>query len=309
LKLLIVNFHYFRSEVPRAGIYPIKPVEFEKQLEVLGKVFSFCSQADILRWLKEEKYPDGNCCLLTFDDGLREQQQAIDILKRKGIPAIFYIPVGPYKNGKVLAVHKLHHIRSLISDNDFLLLLREYGGMPDAETLKSKARVQYQYDDDVSGVIKYFLNFTLSAHDSEALIGQLFSSFVGDESTFKQHFYFTIDELKRISSDGMLGSHGTAHKPLTALSGEEMKRDIIDSVSYLEEITGARIESFSYPFGSAAAVNDTVARQVHEINLKFAVTMFRGINSEADLTNPFMLKRVDTNDAPGGKKPLKELFF
>jgi hypothetical protein len=80
-------------------------------------------------------------------------------------------------------------------------------------------------------------------------------------------------------------------------------------VSYLEEITGAPIQSFSYPFGSTAAVNDSVARQVHEINLKFAVTMFRGINSEADLTNPFLLKRVDTNDAPGGKKPLKELFF
>jgi len=36
--------------------------------------------------------------------------------------------------------------------------------------------------------------------------------------------------------------------------------------------------------------------------------MWRGLNKEADLTknNRFYLKRVDTNDAPGGKLNSKE---
>jgi hypothetical protein len=49
-----------------------------------------------------------------------------------------------------------------------------------------------------------------------------------------------------------------------------------------------------------------VANISKKIGFHFGLTMFRGINRVEDFENPLLLKRVDTNDAPGGKLQSKE---
>ena len=43
-----------------------------------------------------------------------------------------------------------------------------------------------------------------------------------------------------------------------------------------------------------------------EFGFNFGLTMNRGINENKDFNHPLMLKRVDTNDAPGGKFKSRE---
>jgi peptidoglycan/xylan/chitin deacetylase (PgdA/CDA1 family) len=306
-RLLIVNFHYIRENRPSSGIYPITPAEFSKQLDVLGKSFSFCSQADVIHWI-DRGLPVGNFCLITFDDALAEQQLAIEILSAKGIPAIFYVPIEPYQTNTTLSVHKLHYLRSVMNDEEFLKRVAEYTGNGDVPLEIQKARIQYKYDNELAASIKYYLNFLLSREEAEMLIDTIFSSIVSDEPSFTKDLYLPKDRLIELAQQGMLGSHSTHHHPLSSLSSVEMRNDIEESLSFLQSLTGVPVQSFSYPYGSKVAVDENVVEVIKKTSLKFAVTMFRGVNTPLDLAERFLLKRVDTNDAPGGKNPLNDLI-
>ena len=97
----------------------------------------------------------------------------------------------------------------------------------------------------------------------------------------------------------MLGSHGHAHIPLA--QSENSKNDILTSINFLEQLTQKPILSFSYPYGSTAAVNASTTEHFIDTNVVFALTMWRGNNDLDKPFNPLLLNRVDTNDAPGGK--------
>ena len=105
--------------------------------------------------------------------------------------------------------------------------------------------------------------------------------------------------LKLIANKGMLGNHGYAHVPLATLSIDDAKDDVLKSTDFFEKLTQNKLISFSYPYGGKSAVNETIASIVEMSNYDFGLTMHRGLNDS--LEQPFLLKRIDTNDAPGGK--------
>jgi peptidoglycan/xylan/chitin deacetylase (PgdA/CDA1 family) len=111
-------------------------------------------------------------------------------------------------------------------------------------------------------------------------------------------------DIMQISKSNMLGSHGHAHIPLAQITNP--KDDMLKSINYLEQLTNKPIVSFSYPYGSKAAINENVATILENTSIRFALTMWRGINDFNESLNPMLLKRVDTNDAPGGKNSIKK---
>ena len=112
----------------------------------------------------------------------------------------------------------------------------------------------------------------------------------------------TKENIKQLSGLGYLGTHSDLHLPLATLTDSAIKKDINDSVKFLSDVCGTdTIKSISYPYGGPKAVSQTVADISKEFGFTFGLTMFRGMNEIHDFENPLMLKRVDTNDAPGGK--------
>ena len=95
--LLAVNFHYISEtcfEYP--GIHPVSPESFERQLDLLGRDFQFVGLDDLEAHLNRKRILPVRSCLITFDDGLREQYEiAWSILRRKGIPAAFFVNTYP----------------------------------------------------------------------------------------------------------------------------------------------------------------------------------------------------------------------
>ena len=75
--------------------------------------------------------------------------------------------------------------------------------------------------------------------------------------------------------------------------------------SLLREVTGVSPQAFSYPYGTAGTVDGRVAARLGEAGYRLAFTMRRAANH--GLEQPLLLARVDTNDAPGGTKPMPEL--
>lgn len=307
MRLLIVNFHYFREEKYASGIYPINQQSLMNQINELKRYYTFISQEELVGIFNTKQYPDKNYCLITFDDGLKEQMDAFRWLKQNNIPAIFYVPVKPFVEGTVLEVHKLHLVRAQVNDEDLLLQLKNIQGYVYTTEDAAAAKEQYKYDNNIARELKYQLNFKLSEDNKTTFINTAFGVLYPDEKAFSKTFYMSTEDIKQLAEAGMLGSHGYAHVPLSQYV--KAKDDIITSINWLENVTGKSILSFSYPYGSKAAVNHSLIEHFNHTNVAFALTMWRGLNEVSNDTNSHLLLRVDTNDAPGGKNNSTEYIL
>lgn len=299
MNLLAVNFHYFGDEHYPRGIYPITPSRFRSQMHELGKKYAFVSQTDMLE-LFEEQNDQQPHCQITFDDGLKQQMKAFRLLQELNIPAVFYVPTLPIFENKALFVHKLHWIRTLHDDRELLELLKRQGVFELNEEEEVLAAQQYKYDGALARNLKYALNFKLSEDEREAVVHKLFIQAVSNEKTWCEQFYMDEGDLSVLAKAGALGSHGHAHIPLATRAN--YREDIQRSTEYLKwYFRGAEVISFSYPYGSMAAVDASVAEAVRDNGYTYAYTMWRGINTGPERVHPYLLKRVDTNDALDGK--------
>jgi peptidoglycan/xylan/chitin deacetylase (PgdA/CDA1 family) len=300
MKLLAVNFHYVRDEVYENGIYPRSIKQISQQIDVLSKSYTFISQDELIDKIKRKEYDKRNYCLLTFDDGLKEQMNALELLNKKGIPAIFYVTTNSIKNNTVVDVHKLHYIRSLMDDKDVNEFIAKN---MDTTAIEYPRNINdlYRYDSLETKKLKYLLNFILEPTLKTQIIDRLLGTVI-EENTLSKQLYMTKENIKQLGELGYLGTHSDLHLPLATLSDVAIRKDIRDSMEFISDARGTNnIQSISYPYGGPKAVSQNVADISKEFGFTFGLTMFRGINERLDFENPLMLKRVDTNDAPGGK--------
>lgn len=301
MQLLAVNYHYIRDVKPLQGIYPRTIGELEAQLDEIGLYYEFLSQGELLQIIRGKKYPKGNYCVITFDDNLKEQIAAYECLEKKNIPAIFFSTTLPYLKNEVHDVHKLHHIYSSYSDADIAGILEKLFDFYEFEYDTKVLDEEYRYDTELKKKIKFFINFVLSEQKRKLVVERLFLESIESKDKFIDQFYMERRELKHLANKGMLGTHTHSHQPLATLPKNSVKEEISMSTDYLSELTGKTISTISYPFGGPAAVNHMVKDVACALGLELGFTMNRGLNSDSSLNNPLLLKRVDTNDAPGGK--------
>jgi len=308
MQLLAVNFHYIRDEKPKQGIYPRSMQEFIYQIEELGRHYDFISQSELVKILESKSLPDNKYCVLTFDDNLKEQMTAYEYLKSNSIPAIFFATTLPYIEKSVHDVHKTHHIYTVYKDAELAELLHKHFNFYDASFDEALMNDSYKYDKGLKKKIKIFLNFMLSTENRRLVIDDLFMNSINSLDDFLMGFYLDKSHLMELSDFGMLGTHTHSHSPLAILDKCAIKNEIKLSVDYLSELTGNKIRSVSYPYGRKGAVSDQVSTIAKDLGLSIGFTMNRGVNGSVDFNSPLALKRVDTNDAPGGKLNSKEFF-
>jgi len=301
MRLLIVNFHYVRERKPQAGIYPISTDKFRHQVEVLGNLYRFISQQELLDLIVADNLPNDDLCMLTFDDGLKEQWQALDILERLSIPAVCFATTQPLMDSRAHDTHKMHYVYSKLEDEELFSLLHERFRIREYSFDDALLQQEYRYDTPIKKRIKFFINFVLDESNRLSLVDYLFAQIESSETSFSRRLYMDNQDLKKLATAGMLGTHTKTHRPLATLDGTSLKDEISGSRKILEDITGIPIHSISYPFGGLAAVNKEVAEVAKSEGLLFGLTMTRGINNDDDIRERMLLRRVDTNDAPGGK--------
>ena len=300
MKLLAVNFHYVRDEIYTSGIYPRSIKQISEQIDALSKYYIFISQEELITKIRTKEYDKKNYCLLTFDDGLKEQMNALDLLVSRGIPAIFYVTTHAIRNTTVVDVHKLHYIRSLLEDKDIYQFIMKYID-PSTITYPANINELYRYDTLETKKLKYLLNFILETTLKEKIINDLFATLT-DETALSKKLYMNTDDIQKLDKLNCLGTHSDSHLPLATLDEVSIRNEIENSIQFLTEVChAAKPKSISYPYGGPKAVSPKVTSVSQEFDFDFGLTMFRGINEITDLQTPLMLKRIDTNDAPGGK--------
>lgn len=95
----------------------------------------------------------------------------------------------------------------------------------------------------------------------------------------------TWDDLRRLDARGArVQSHGVAHAHLTALSDDELERELAESKRRIEEELGSECVDFAYPYGQRdERVREAVRAAGYE--RAYALAAKRG--------DPYQLPRVD----------------
>lgn len=307
--LLAVNFHYIQPEgrFPYPGIYPTPTDQLEDQLVELGRFFEFISGADLVEAVVDGVALPDHACLVTFDDGLKEQFfEAVPVLEKHGVSGVFFICTQPLVESIALNVHKMHRLRATRPPEQFLDEVLEVadsiGLSLDLEQVDDEAaNQQYLYDDLATKRIKYLLNHVIPFDGYERLIDVMFSREF-DETTFCREMYMDEEQIWVLSQKHMVGSHSHFHCPLAILPYPTLRENLTRSRQILEVVTGRTVNVISYPYGGPTAISEDVARAAREAGFVAGFTMERSVNQS--LTGPQLLARVSTNDALGGKSPL-----
>ncbi len=300
--LIAFNYHYIREnfDEPFPSIFGVTPKEFEQELDQIGKSAVFLSQQDIIDIIDNKKDLPNRAAVITFDDGFKEQfELAYPILKRKGIPAIFFVTTKPIECDYVTETHKIHLYRAHTSSDKLIKIKQEIMEKNSIEfELPSyeEAKNVYQYDEKDAAQLKFFLNHKLTEQHKQIVINKTFSLLEFDERQISNQLYMTKEMLKVLADDGMLGTHGHTHKPLGLLEPEKAIDDVSKSIIKLKKWTNKMVKSLSYPFGYKKACCTSVARFIEKKGLKFAFTMERAGNKYFD--NPFFLARLSNSDIP-----------
>ena len=299
-ELLIVAYHYVRdSEQALAGMKGLTLDRLREQLDALERAAEPLGPAELRARVAEQR-PTGPAFVLTFDDGLAEHAALVaPELARRGLTAFFFVATEPWE-GRVLRVHKTHLL--LASDRIEALVERLNGrGEVDAAA-EATAVGTYRYDDARTAVLKFRLNYLLSEDDRAEVVDGAFADVFGAEADVARTFYVDGDDCRRLVREGHeIGLHSHAHRPLATLEPEEVAADLTLNRRLLRERAGIEATSIAYPYGGPAAVDARVIGVAREIGL--AVGFTGGRTFARPDGDPLALERVDTNDAPGGKRP------
>lgn len=212
--------------------------------------------------------------------------------RRRGVPILMYHQVGPHRSGS-----RLNRWRVTVPDFcrqlDYLCSLGYSGGtLRDlrARPAGEGKRAVLTFDDGFAGV----LHNAWPHMRARGFTGTVFvvAGRLGGINDWDQdepgEALLSADEVRRLSEEGMeIGSHGLNHKALTDLDEAGKDRETTQSRLVLEEVTGATVESFCYPYG---AFDEASVRAVARAGYRSATVIRSGIN--ADLSSPLCLRRV-----------------
>jgi peptidoglycan/xylan/chitin deacetylase (PgdA/CDA1 family) len=304
--LTIVMYHYVRPI--KASIFPrIKGLElegFKRQLDFLEERYTIVSSDQIITAISGGKNLPPNACWLTFDDGYKDHFKYVlpELLKRN-LSGAFFPPRIAIETNTMLNVNSIHHI--LACNNNIKDLINELHGACLAHgfeesflsSLYEENALPNRWDNADIIYFKRMLQYLLPEDERTSITASLFKKYIGiTESEFSSELYMNLREVRQMINSGMyVGSHGSQHHWLDKISIKDQRRDIQDSLSFLESV-GAPTKQWimCYPWG--AYNNDTLSTLRETGALIGLTTEVRKANILRD--EPLTLPRFNTNDFP-----------
>lgn len=170
---------------------------------------------------------------LSFDDGLRQCAEVIaPMLKRKGIPATFFINPSFIDNKDLFHRYKAAEISALLKEkNIHIHLQRTYADLQSLDDLAEEIGLNWE-----------------------------------DWLQQKQP-YMSLEQVRQLQADGFtIGSHSMDHPEFELLDAETQLDEIQESMDWLVEHVEPRIRAFAFPF-TDFGVPDSVIENCHRENM------------------------------------------
>lgn len=242
---------------------------FEADLDFLLKNFKPISLKKLYKGKKLDQ-----AFHLTFDDGLRECYEIVaPILKRKGIPATFFV------NPAFVDNHDLFHRYKVAVLHQFF------------EKIGVKSELQKTYAD--------LLSLDQTAED----VGIDWNEYLDKEKP-----YMTLEQLQQLKKNGFtIGAHSWDHPEFWLLDEERQLDEIRESMEWLEANLAPEIKAFAFPF-TDFGVSNYVFEAIRRERLCDITFGTAGLKSD---TQPKHFQRLPMESATAGsaKKLVKTEYL
>lgn len=306
--LLVLNYHRITDNPDYDDPLKVSKYTFEKQIQYLKENFKLISGDDLLEIIKKNETLQNNTCLITFDDGWRDNYtNAYPVLKKYNVPAIIFISTDFVGTNNIFWHEQLQELLNNmpINKNDIKLnkLLIDW---PDEisksinDILKQQKSKRQLKINELISILKSFdtqaikeLIIKLSKHYNQKLIDK--------------PLVLSWREIHEMSKNNIsFGSHTKSHPILTQIEDDIIINELIESKLVLEKHLNKPIHYFSYPNGN---YNQKIANIVKEAGYVAAFAMVSGVKYTK--SNLFEIKRnmikEQSSSVLNGK--FSELFF
>lgn len=249
--------------------------DFETQIKFMLRYFEPVKPSEVL--LEGDK--NKQRFAVTFDDGYEDNYTvAAPILKRLRVPAAFYVVsdyVGTDKlfwwDSLALILRKTQ--KRILSLQCLMPYLVNFVGQVRDFKLSNHPRREYAYTR---------LSKKLSQcrqQDVEKYLSSLAETLDVDNPANSRDFpLMDWDQLRYLSRQGFeIGGHSATHKNLGKANGDELKREILDSVKTIETQISDRVLTFAYPYGHKGNYNSDAAEAVRSTGCLAAFTSERRV--------------------------------
>lgn len=306
MKAIMYHYvHSFNQQLPYFKNLHID--DFCKQLDFFEKEYGFVSKSNFIDSFRTGIVPKG--VILTFDDGLKCHYDFVfkELIKRN-LWGIFYVPTQGYISNTIIDVHRIHLILGKYSGervyNELIKIISD-------EMLSNIKRDEFkkltyvdQENDDYTLLVKRILNYYIRYQYCTQVLDKLMLQLVPNDIYKISNVYLNFHEINEMNDAGMIiGSHAVSHSVMSKLSIAEQTNEIIDSFSFLNEITkGLPIKTFCYPYGGFHTFTARTERILSKENCLFSFNVeHRDINRDDVQNRPQALPRYDCNYFPHGK--------
>ncbi len=266
-------------------IYPYKNVrQFTTDLDHLLYHLKPVSVEQVVDHFHYGKKISSGGFLFSFDDGFREVYDVIaPILKRKGVPAVFFINPAFLDNKELFYRNKI----SLIID---ALLAKK-----DSPVLEKVNEIPELRSDNLYAAVQKLLTVTqLEKHLLDILAKKLDISF--EEYLNKQKPYMTMQQVSELAASGFtIGSHSWDHPYYKLLDLDAQKKQTIDSAEFVRRTFHPHVNVFSFPHSDAEISQDffdQMKKEYPAIDLYFGIQN-QMLESKNKMVHRFNAERPD----------------
>ena len=303
-----IMYHYVRAYDAKLPYFRgLRDDDFARQLDYFAETFGFVTPAEFAGMLSGNQ-EDRSGVVLTFDDGVSDHYQTVfPELMRRGLWGVFYVPTGPYKEGQLLDVHRIHCLLGKVGGGRLLEIVREQIQPDDISfgNVEEFQRLTYarQDNDAATTEFKRLFNYLLSAEARRRLLDSLMQQFF-DEAQLQLDFYVQPRQLQEMQTAGMvIGGHSVMHPVLSKLTREEQRSEIAGCFDWLNaEIGPAQPRTFCYPYGGFHSFNELTVELLREHNCPYALNVEQRDATAQDFAERrYALPRYDCNQFPHGQ--------
>jgi peptidoglycan/xylan/chitin deacetylase (PgdA/CDA1 family) len=277
--IIVLLYHRVTNLSSDPELLAVSPGNFRRHMEFLKRQFHLLRFEDEWSGLKEP------AVVITFDDGYADNvSEALPILEELEVPATFFVSTGNLDTMREYWWDELERIVTgeRTFPESFTLSDSLFGRDWPTSTTAGRETLYRQLHD---------LMLQVDPVRREEWLMQLRQWAQVGETGREEYRAMSCDELRRLSGSKWVtvGAHTVTHTPLSVLSEEQQREEIVSSKMRLETLLGKKINVFSYPFGRKSDYDRASVRICREAGFVKAAANFPG--QAHRWTDPYQIPR------------------
>lgn len=306
--LLVLTYHRVSNEADNDDPLKVSKGCFDKQIKYLKNNYTIVSGSDLYEAIESGNQLPDNACLITFDDGWRDNYtRAFPILKKHAVPALIFISTNFISSNKIFWHEKIQYILRvapiICKENTLEFMVDKWPDEIIAQIYRIISRSNKKRSHGINVLISELKMF--DPVQISNLIVELEKNI--SSPIEEDRLMLTWEEILEMSENNIeFGSHTQNHVILTQVKKEEVYKELEGSRNILEKKIGKRVSFLSYPNGN---YDDYVLDVTRLTGYLSAFTCVSGINESLNEVYEIKRKHIRENFSSGLTGKYSDVYF